>query len=111
MRSLRDLEEELGRGLRRLEPRTRYAEVMAETSEGHRLRLDRATVSPQPLPSLGGFVFRAWTGDAWIEAAASGLSERAVGPTVERLLERLPATPTSRDPPGPLPPGGPSRRP
>ena len=100
MRSLRDLEDDLARGLRRLEPRTRYAEVMAESTEGHRLRFDRATISPQPLPSLGGFVFRAWTGAAWVEAAASGLAERNVGPTVDHLLERLPATPTSRDPPG-----------
>ncbi len=101
MSSLRDVEGELAAALKRLEGRCPYAETMAERTQGRRLRLDRETVTPQPLPRLEGVVFRAWDGSQWVEAAASGLSAHAVRSAVEGLMGRLPASGSSKGPPGP----------
>ena len=101
MASLRETESELAKGLRRLESRSPYAEVMAGADAGISLRLDKQTVSPQPVPALSGFVYRAWQGTEWVEAAASGLSGRQVEATVERLLAHLPGAPSGTPPPGP----------
>lgn len=100
MPSLRDLESDLATALRILEPRTTYAEVMAERTEGSRLRLDREAMSATPQPRLAGVVFRAWTGDAWRETATSGLSASATRAAAESLKEQLPAH-VSHPPPGP----------
>lgn len=100
MPSLRDSEPELARALARLEPRTTYAEVMAERSWGHALRLDKQTTSPRPKPHLEGAVFRVWTGDHWLESAASGLGTHALASSVDGLLRQLPGDRSTRGPPG-----------
>jgi TldD protein len=105
MSSLRDVEADLAGALRLLESRTAYAEVMAESSTGTRLRMDKSTISPQPVPHLAGAVFRAWDGTKWVESASSGLAARNFRTSAEQLLRHLPATRSGGDPPGVSPTG------
>jgi TldD protein len=105
MSHLRQAEEELGRALRRLEPRTPYAEVMAERTGGYRLTLDTKAVNPSASPALEGAVFRAWDGHAWVESATTGLSARSLDAAVAELTRRLPASLPSQGPPGASPTG------
>ena len=100
MSSLRPAEDDLVRALRSLEARSTYAEVMAEATDGHALRHDATSTTPEPSPRLEGAVFRAWSGVSWVEAGVSGLSQRALDGAAADLLARLPATPSSTPPPG-----------
>jgi len=93
-------EDELAAGLTRLAARASYAEVMAEATGGHTLRFDRSATTPEPQGEFAGAVYRAWTGEGWVEAAVSGLRPTAIRATVDLLLPRL-ATATPRPPPGP----------
>ncbi|MCI4360304.1 MAG: hypothetical protein L3J91_01230, partial [Thermoplasmata archaeon] len=105
MAGLRDAEPELARALRRIEARTRYADVMAERGWGDRLRLDKKAVTPTSAPRMEGVVFRAWVGAGWVESATSGLTERDVVRAADHLLARLPAQPARDGPPGDAPKG------
>ncbi|MCI4351123.1 MAG: TldD/PmbA family protein [Thermoplasmata archaeon] len=103
--SLRSAEDDLGAALRRLEPRTPYAEVMAEMVEGRSVRFDKAQITPTPAPRLRGAVFRAWSGHRWEEAACGELTPSALTTTTEALARRLAARGSSGAPPGESPTG------
>jgi TldD protein len=100
MPSLRDSEADLARSLARLEPRTPYAEVMAERAWGHTLRLDKRTTTPRPRPHLEGAVFRVWAGDHWLESATSGLGAHSLSSSLEGLLRQLTGDLPTHGPPG-----------
>ncbi|HTT34809.1 MAG TPA: TldD/PmbA family protein [Thermoplasmata archaeon] len=88
----------LARGLARLGSHAAYAEVLAESTGGHLLRHDKTATTPEPLARMEGAVFRAWTGEKWTEAAASGFQPHALDAAIETLLPRL--TGGGRGPPG-----------
>lgn len=90
MPGLRAAEADISRVLRSLEGRTAYAEVMAQTTAGHRLRHDKRSTTPEPLARLEGAVFRAWTGERWAETASSGLSARSLADSAQALAAELP---------------------
>lgn len=100
MSSLRPADDDLARALRSLESRCAYAEVMAESTDGHLLRHDRTSTTPEPMARLEGAVFRAWTGQAWIETGVSGLGRRPLETAASELSARLPGTLSSTPPPG-----------
>ncbi len=106
MAVLTDIEPEIERALRRLEPLTPYAEVMAQTTGGERLRLDRESRAASPSPALEGAAFRAWAHDRWLETAASGLSARTLAAAADALAARLQSAPSGGRPPGEAPRGG-----
>lgn len=99
MATLRDHEADLSDALQRLEPRTSYAEVMAEAAHGARLRFDRAATAPEASPRIQGAVFRAWDGSAWVEAVARDLGRAALLEAVETLGPKLQAR-SARPAPG-----------
>jgi TldD protein len=105
MSPLSTVEDSLTRALRRLEPRTSYAEALAQSTDGHSLRLDRQARTPEPGPQLDGVVFRAWDGAKWIEGAASGFAPRTLEAIVDDLAGRLPASALATPPPGESPTG------
>jgi TldD protein len=82
-------ETDLASALHRLEQRTSYAEVMAESSEGRLVRFDKAQVTAVPSPRLRGAVFRAWSGGRWEEAACGELTAAALRATADALAGRL----------------------
>jgi TldD protein len=100
MASLRDAEDSLSRALQRLAPHTSYAEVMAERSIGHSVRLDRSQTSIGVDPRLEGAVFRAWGGREWVEAASSGLDAPSLAATADALHRHLGSEAKSAAPPG-----------
>jgi TldD protein len=100
MASLRDAEDGIALALRRIAPHTSYAEAMAERTAGHSVRLDRTQTTIGVTPRLEGAVFRAWDGQRWVEAAASGLDAASVAETADALRRRLPADATRSQPPG-----------
>src|SRR5690349_7205041 len=91
-------EEPLAAALRRLEPKTTYAEVLAQRTDGHSMRVDKSSVNAAPAAHLEGAVFRAWSGTAWVETATTGLRPTSIATVVDALLRRLPGTATP--PPG-----------
>ncbi len=103
MEPVESSEAELAKGLQELEPRTRYAEVMAEATGGTGLRHDRTATTLQQLPRMRGAVYRAWDGAGWIEAATGDLSTAGVRKVVGTLARRL-ASPKGND----APPGAPA---
>jgi TldD protein len=100
MSALRDAEEDLSRALRRIEPHARYAEVMAEASEGMRVRHDKASTDLQPVPRMRGAVFRAWSGACWVEAATSGLDPASLGRAADAVVHSISKHPGHQPPPG-----------
>ncbi|MCI4335640.1 MAG: TldD/PmbA family protein [Thermoplasmata archaeon] len=103
MSTIRSAQDDLARALHALESRTSYAEVMAQSTEGHRLRHDKTSTTPEPTARLEGAVFRAWNGARWVEAALSGLGRHALDETAAGLAMHL-TGPTPASPP----PGAPS---
>jgi len=101
MPDLRDAEGEFARVLTRLHRRTKFAEVLAERSDGRTLRYETRSIAYSSNPHLTGAVFRAWGGTRWVEAATSAFDatsiEEATG-SLERALEKSAG---SSDPPGP----------
>ncbi|MCI4370814.1 MAG: TldD/PmbA family protein, partial [Thermoplasmata archaeon] len=100
MASLRDAEDFLAHALSRIAPHTSYAEVMAERSVGHTLRIDKSQTSVGVEPRMEGAVFRAWGGHGWREAASSGLDAASLTRCAEALVRHLPAESKSIPPPG-----------
>jgi len=101
MASLTDSEPELAMALRRLEPKTSYAELFAERTHGHRVNVDRQTTTPRPEPTLAGVAVRAWDGQRWVEACTSGLQAASVAAAVDAVARRLSSAALSQGPPGP----------
>jgi TldD protein len=101
MPSLADLDDRLAHLLRRIEPHTRYAELMAQTSQGQAFRLDRTTTSVQPSAEIQGVVFRAWGPRGWSETATTGFEEDRLLAAAEALIDSLHYAAGAEDPPGP----------
>ncbi len=101
MPTLVEVEPEFAKALRHLEGKTSYAELFSERTHGHRVHVDRETTTPRPEPTLAGVAVRAWDGEKWVEACASGLQPTAVQGAVDAVLRRLPSSATARSPPGP----------
>jgi TldD protein len=100
MSDLRDLEEEFFQALKRLARRTKFAELLAQSSEGQGFRLERRQTSVSQNPRLKGAVLRAWGGRRWVEVATSALDGRSVTLAVEALEQTLWKTGSGPDPPG-----------
>ncbi len=101
MPDLRDHEHEFQRLLRTLEPRTAFAEVFAQRREGESVSVDSKSVTAAKSPQLGGFAVRAWTGQRWIETAASAFDAGAIAATIEEIGRGLAHGDGSSPPPGP----------
>ncbi len=99
MASLRDHESDLADALRRLEPRTPYAEAMAQAAHGGRLRFDKAATAPEASPRIQGAVFRAWDGTSWVETVARDLGRTGLNEAADTLGAKLHGR-TVRPPPG-----------
>lgn len=89
MGDLRDFEEDLLRALRRLGPHTPFADVLAETTDGEGVRVERRAVTPTKAPRLRGAILRAWGTGRWAEAATSSLSSSEIERAADALLQSL----------------------
>lgn len=105
MNPLRASEDDLAKALHRLEPKSPYAEAMAQSTDGHGLRHDRRATLPEPAPQLDGVVLRAWAGSEWKEVAVSGFGARSIQDATESLLRRLTGETSAQGPPGESPTG------
>ncbi len=103
MPDLRASENELAKVLTRLERVTSFADLMAGSTQGQGLRLDRRSTSPGTRPYFRGAILRAWGGTRWVEASTTDLSTAGLGGAAEAVEHLLAATP-SRSPLPVLPP-------
>ncbi|HEV2316625.1 MAG TPA: TldD/PmbA family protein [Thermoplasmata archaeon] len=99
MTTLLDSEGGLETALRRLEGKGEYADVLAEASDGLRVRVEKTLVQPVQSPSLRGAVFRAWTGERWAETVARTLDAAELTRAADHLLAELAHAPAHRRPP------------
>jgi TldD protein len=83
-----------------IEPKTSYAEVMAEASRGAGLRLDQKARAPSIRPRLRGAVFRAWNGSSWSEVACSSVDRHRLVQSATELRNSIAGATPTRDPPG-----------
>ena len=106
MGPLLDSEGDLEVALQRLAGRCSYADVLAESRSGYRLRVERKVTSSQPHPRLRGAVLRAWTGERWAETVARSLDRPELVRAADALGGVL-AQPVAerREPPGASPTG------
>lgn len=100
MSSLRAAEDDLLRALSKLESKSPYVEAMCQATDGHLLRHDKTSTTPEPAPQVDGTVFRAWAGEAWKEVAVTGFTRRALDDAAESLIRRLGGSTRSGGPPG-----------
>ncbi|MGP8073021.1 MAG: TldD/PmbA family protein [Thermoplasmata archaeon] len=101
MPDLRASENELAKVLTRLERVTSFADLMAGSTQGQGLRLDRRSTSPGTRPYFRGAILRAWGGTRWVEASTTDLSTAGLGGAAEAVEHLLAATPSRSPPPGP----------
>jgi TldD protein len=101
MSGLRDHETDLLGVLRRLEPKTPFAEALAQGRFGETVTLDPKALNVATQPRLDGVAVRAWAGDRWVEQAASGFDSRELGALVDGLTSRLARSVVHSEPPGP----------
>lgn len=99
MADLRQVEEDLTRALRRLEPHTPFADVLAEDTHGEGVRVDRHSVTPSRAPRLQGAILRAWKDGRWSESATSSLTPVAVDRAADALVRVLGRRTSGRGPP------------
>jgi TldD protein len=100
MTDLRELEPELSAALRRLEPHTKFADVLAQSTQGQGTRADHRTVGVSRSPWIRGAAIRAWGTDRWIEAATSQLDTGSLYETINLLIANLRRAGSGKDPPG-----------
>jgi TldD protein len=101
MGDLRDTESELTRALARINQRSRFAEVLAERSDGRALRYETRTVELSSSPHLTGAIFRAWGGSGWVEAATSAFDSASVTEAAQSVERALGGRFAASEPPGP----------
>ena len=101
MSPLPEHEADLARALRRLEPKTAYAEVMAEVRGGFGYRHDRQSTTPSTSAHLAGAVFRAWDGTRWAEVVVTGFAPKNLDRAATELGDSLSSDALARTPPGP----------
>jgi TldD protein len=100
MLNLRDHEAELDRALGRLGQRSKFAEILAQGSQGVVVNVDTKSHRASALPRVAGAVMRAWAGDRWVEAAASGFDQPTLDRAVDSLERELAASTSNGRPPG-----------
>jgi TldD protein len=100
MTSLRDYESDLLRTLKKLEPKTSFAEALAQGKTGRTVTIDPKSLNVASEPRLAGVAIRAWSGDRWIEGAASSFEPRALDALVEELGASLGTEARRTSPPG-----------
>jgi TldD protein len=100
MPNLRDHEAELDRLLARVGRRTRFAEVLAQTSHGEMVTVDSKTHRASTIPRIAGATVRAWSGTRWVEAAASGFERPTLDRAAESLERDLTSATGGHEPPG-----------
>ncbi|MHB8352015.1 MAG: TldD/PmbA family protein [Thermoplasmata archaeon] len=101
-----DFEGALEKALSRIEGHAAYADILAESSGGFRLRVDRTVTTPSPQPTLQGATLRAWTGDRWTETVARNLETAELEHAADHLIRDLSRSPgRNQPPPGPSPTG------
>ncbi|MCI4342326.1 MAG: TldD/PmbA family protein [Thermoplasmata archaeon] len=89
MDGLPTFEGTIERALGKIAAHSPYAEAMAQSSRGTRLRLDKNQTNPTPLPLIQGVAFRAWSGRFWLDVSASGLEAKEVDQSASQLVELL----------------------
>lgn len=105
---LQSAEADLQAALDAIAPRTGYAEVMAETTAGRAVRVDKEQVLVLPGSRLSGAVFRAWNAGRWEEAACTSLARADLRACADAITGRL-KNGGPRNPPGDSPSGRESR--
>ena len=100
MTDLRQCESDFARALHRLERYTKFADILAETSEGRTVSADSKSTTPTPRPRLSGAVLRAWGGGRWVEVATSALDGPSIARAAESLGDQLAKAGSGPDPPG-----------
>jgi TldD protein len=100
MADLRELEGELAATLRRLEPRTKFAEILAQAQSGEGVRIERKTTTMSREPRVRGAVIRAWAGTRWAEAATSRLDGASLHEAEAALEHALSTAASGGGPPG-----------
>lgn len=106
MSSLLEAEGAIERALERASRHSDYVDVLAESSDGLRLRVERTVTTPAPQPMMRGAVFRAWTGQRWAETVARSLEEKELDLAADALKAAIGRTNgASRPPPGEPPKG------
>jgi TldD protein len=98
-------EGDLTAALDRLDGKTPYAEILAQSSQGNSLRIDRNQTTPTTLPCLRGAGIRAWCDDHWIAVTAKCLDPRFLQHAVDELSRQLSRRRTEAPPPGESPSG------
>jgi TldD protein len=100
MANLREHEAELDRVLARIGERTRFAEILAQGSQGETASVDSKSFRATTLPRVAGAIVRAWTGSRWVEAAASGFDRATLDRATESLERDLKSSAGGSEPPG-----------
>ncbi len=100
MTDLRDYESDFARALGRLEHRTSFAEVLAQSEDGEGVRLNRNSITPSREPRLRGAAIRAWGGERWVEAATSALDSASIDRAAKAVERGLSKSSSSSSPPG-----------
>ncbi len=101
MSDLRDFEGEIDRLLTRLEKRSAYADIMAQSAQGQSVRMDRQSTRPASEPRFQGAAVRVWAGTKWVEAATSDLSPAGLEVVADSLEGALESDAVRSEPPGP----------
>ena len=94
------VEDVLAGMLRRIEPRTPYAEAFAQRSSGQSIRLDRTSTGVQPAAEFVGVALRAWGTRGWVESGTSGPPGERWLDSAEQLAQRLQYSGGAGAPPG-----------
>lgn len=100
MTTLRDSESELDHLLSRLQRRTTFAEVLAQSTRGQQISVDRQRTRPESDPRIEGAAVRVWDGTRWVESATSNLSRAGVDVVAEAVERALRGTSVRSEPPG-----------
>ncbi|HTW76412.1 MAG TPA: TldD/PmbA family protein, partial [Thermoplasmata archaeon] len=100
MSDLREHEAALRAGLKRLEPHTAFAEVMAEAEAGESVGVDTKSTRTSRPALMSGAVFRAWAGDHWVEGAASSFDAPSINGAIDGIVALARSNGTSTPPPG-----------
>ena len=100
MGTLRDHEADLDRLLARLHRRSSFVDIMAQSSRGQQIALDRQRRHPATEPRFQGAAVRAWDGTRWVESATSDFSPAGLALVAESLERTLSAEALRTEPPG-----------